>query len=144
VVDQQDGDPAAIASLDYTATLHWTGRKVASGLTAATERGTVNRFLTALRSGATSTAGALAAPGVAAEAANQFSFYPEPLAATPICYGLNSYKLSTTAALTMSPTMEGAERICLLPINSSGEKYVALGLDHSGFHRWEITAIAVI
>jgi pimeloyl-ACP methyl ester carboxylesterase len=142
---QQDGDPAAIASLDYTATLRWNGRRVVtSGLIASTERGTVDRFLAALRNGDGTAAAAIAAPGVAAEATNQFRFYPGALAATPTCYGLNSDKPPAVEGLTWPPALQGAARVCLLPADGSGRSYVALGLTHPRFHRWQISTVAVI
>ena len=67
---QQDGDPVAIPTLAYSATLRWNGRSVISSkLSATTEVGTAGQFLADLRRGDTSAAAALAAPGVGEGAA---------------------------------------------------------------------------
>ncbi|MFJ3234454.1 esterase/lipase family protein [Streptomyces sp. NPDC086787] len=144
---QQDGDPGASATLDYTATLRWDGHAVvASGLTATTERGTVDRFLGALRKHDTAAASALAAPGVGAEAANQFRFHPDALAGTPTCYGPNSDFPPNAGGLGTvgGPEFVDAERYCLLPTSAAGGEYVVLGMSKTGFQRWRVSSFNVV
>jgi pimeloyl-ACP methyl ester carboxylesterase len=144
---QQDGDPGASATLDYTATLRWDGHAiVASGLTATTERGTVDRFLNALRDHDTAAASALAAPGVGAEAANRFRLSPHALAATPTCYGPNSDFPPNAAGLgdIGGPQYVDAERYCLLPTSAEGGQYVVLGMSKTGFQRWQVSSVDVV
>ncbi|MEU9779627.1 hypothetical protein AB0H92_01305 [Streptomyces phaeochromogenes] len=144
---QQDGDPGASATLDYTATLRWDGHAVvASSLTAVTERGAVDRFLSALRKHDTAAASALAASGVGAEAANQFRFYPHALAGAPTCYGPNSDFPPNAAGLGSigGPEFVEAQRYCLLPTSAEGGEYVVLGMSKAGFQRWQVSSFNVI
>lgn len=144
---QQDGDPGASATLDYTATLRWNGHAVvASGLSAVTERPTVDAFLAALRKHDTAAASALADSGVAAEAANQFRFHPDALAAAPVCYGPNSDFPPNSAGLgdIGAPEFVFAERYCLLPTSVDGGGYVVLGMSKSGFQHWRVSSFNVI
>jgi hypothetical protein len=144
---QQQGDPGASATLDYTATLRWNGHAVVVSVpTAVTERGTVDRFLAALRGHDTAAASALAAPGVAAEAANQFRFYPDALAASPACYGPNSDFPPNAAGLgdIGGPEFVEAERYCLLPISANSGDYVVLGMSKTGFERWQVSSFNVV
>ena len=143
---QNDGDPAAISSMDYTATLHWNGSKiVVSRLTATTERETVNRFLTALRNGDTPAAAQLTAPDVTAAAMNQFARYPEALINTaPVCHGVLDQLPPSAQGLSVSELMGRVDRICLIPTDHEAEHYIALGLKHSSFKQWQISALAII
>ena len=142
---QEEGDPAAISSLDYSAILRLSGHKiVASDLVGTTEQQAVNAFLSDLRGGDQAGASRLAAPGVAAEAASQFRSYPSALAATPKCYGLND-SFSMPAPLAALIESGGSaevnpetDRLCALPSSDPGANWVALGMRHTGFRTWEI------
>jgi pimeloyl-ACP methyl ester carboxylesterase len=142
---QDNGDPAAVSSLDYSATLRLSGRKiVASNLAGTTERQTVSTFLDDLRRGDQSAASRLAAPGVGAEAASQFRSHPSALAALPRCYGLNDYFTmpAPLAALIDSggpaQVNPGTDRLCALPSTDPGANWIALGMRHTGFRTWQI------
>lgn len=144
---QQDGDPGASATLDYTATLRWDGHAVvASGLTATTERGTVDRFLNALRAHDTAAASALAAPGVGAEAADRFRTSPDALAAEPTCYGPNGDFPPSAQGLADigGPQYVDAQRYCLLPTSAEGGTYVVLGMTKTGFQRWRVSSVTTM
>ncbi|MGW3098297.1 esterase/lipase family protein [Streptomyces sp. NPDC001102] len=144
---QQDGDPGASATLDYTATLRWNGHAIAAtGLTAATERSTVDRFLHALRDHDTAKASSLAADGVAQEAANQFRFYSDALAATPDCLGPNSDFPASAEGLpdVGGPGYVEATRYCLLPTTAQDASYVVLGMDKTGFQHWQVSSFNVV
>ncbi|MDG5808734.1 alpha/beta hydrolase [Streptomyces ossamyceticus] len=143
---QQDGDPAASATLDYTATLRWDGNAVAaSGVSATTERATVGRFLSALRRNDTSAASAMAAPGVGANSAERFRVYPHALAAEPTCYGPNSDFPPNAGGFGSIgvPEIVDAERYCLLPTSAEGGEYVVLGMAKTGFQRWQVSSFNV-
>jgi len=141
---QENGDPGAISSLDYSATLRLSGHKiVASSLSATTELPTVDTFLNDLRRGDQAAAGQLAAPGVGELAASQFRSYPSALAATPRCYGLIDYTMPAPlqALITAggpAQVNENTERLCALPSNDPGAHWIALGMRHTGFRTWQI------
>ncbi|WP_052270290.1 lipase/acyltransferase domain-containing protein [Streptomyces sp. MUSC 125] len=144
---QQDGAPGASATLDYTATLRWNGHAItASGLTATTERSTVDRFLRALRDHDTITASSLAADGVAEEAVSQFRSYGDALAATPDCLGPNSDFPPSAEGLpdVGGPAYVAATRYCLLPTTAGGATYVVLGMDKTGFQRWQVSSLSIV
>jgi len=142
---QEEGDPAAISSLDYSATLRLSGHKiVASNLAGTTEQQTVNAFLNDLRRGDQAAASRLAAPGAGAEAASQFRAYPSALAATPRCHGLNdSFTMPAPLAALIDPggpaeVNPDTNRLCALPSSDPGANWVALGMRHTGFRTWQI------
>ena len=86
---QQEGDPAAISSLDYSATLRLSGHKItASNLTGTTSspRHTRSWRICATAAGPQQQ---LATPTAVAEAAILIRSFPSTLTATPKCYGLN-------------------------------------------------------
>lgn len=142
---QEEGDPAAISSLDYSATLRLSGNKLeASNLIGTTEQPTVDAFLNDLRSGDEEAASHLAAPGAGAEAASQFHSYPSALSATPRCYGLND-SLTMPAPLAAlidsggpSEVNPDTDRLCALPSSDPGANWVALGMRHTGFRTWKV------
>jgi hypothetical protein len=140
---QEDGDPAAEANLDYTAVLRWNGHRITvSRLTATTERGTVDRFLTDLRHSDTAAARKLAAPGVAAKAAGQFHSHPDALRATPVCSGENAPGVPNRVA--GSRRFQHADRVCLLPTSVGGAHHVALAMQKTGFRTWRVSDVAVV
>lgn len=141
---QGKSDPAAISSLDYSATLRLVGHKiVAANLTGTTERPAVDAFLGDLRRGDQAAAGRLAAPGIAAQAASQFRSYPSALAAAPTCYGLGDFSMPAPLAALVDSGGPGEisphpERVCALPSTDPGASWVALGLHHTGFRTWQV------
>jgi pimeloyl-ACP methyl ester carboxylesterase len=141
---QEEGDPGAISSLDYSATLRLSGHKiVASSLVGTTERQTVTTFADDLRHGADSAASQLAAPGVGAEAASLFHSHPSALAAAPKCYGLIDLSMpAPLAALVAAGGPEEVspipERLCAFPSTDPGASWVALGMRHTGFRTWQV------
>lgn len=141
---QDNGDPAAISSLDYSATLHLSGHKiVTSNLAGTTELPTVSTFLSDLRSSDQADASQLAAPGVGAQAASQFRSYPSALAATPKCYGLNDFTMPAPLQALIdaggpAQVNPDTERLCALPSTDPGANWVALGMRHTGFRTWQI------
>lgn len=142
---QEEQDPAAVSSLDYSALLRLSGHKiVASNLTGTTEQKTVKRFLQDLRHGDRSAANRLAAPAAAVEAASEFRIFPSALAATPKCYGLvHSFDmLASLAALIDAggPKQVNPEtdRLCTLSTGDSGVRWIALGMRHTGFRTWRV------
>jgi hypothetical protein len=146
---QEDGDPAAEANLDYTAVLRWNGHRITvSGLTASTERGTVDTFLGDLRRSDTAAAGKLAAPGVAAETAALLDSHPDARRATPACYGVNSPGVPAAAASladTGGPRWaRDADRVCLLPTAAHGDHDIALALHKTGFEKWRVADVEVV
>jgi hypothetical protein len=146
---QEDGDPAAEANLDYTAVLRWNGHRITvSGLTASTERRTVDAFLGDLRRSDPAAAGKLAAPGVAAEAAALLDSHPDARHATPACYGANSPDLPAAAASladTAGPRWaRDADRVCLLPTAAHGDHDIALALHKTGFRKWRVADVDVV
>ena len=145
---QQDGDPVAIPTLAYSATLRWNGRSiVSSNLTATTEVDTVVHFVDDLRRGNTLGAVALAAPGVGAKAAKQFRLYPSALTSAPSCRGLIDLNLPDRVKALLDPgTSTGfphADRICLLPTADHRAKDVVLGMRSAGFRQWQVAWIRV-
>ncbi|WP_165845392.1 esterase/lipase family protein [Streptacidiphilus pinicola] len=145
----EDGDPGAMSSLDYTATLRWNGHGItAANLSATTELATAAQFVTDIRHGDAQAAQSLSAAGVAAEAANQLRSYPDAFQATPSCYGENSLDIPAPAAgLTAAggpQWIQNAQRICLLPATATGAHYVALAMNKQGFQRWQVTSLAIV
>jgi len=138
---QQEGDPAAVSTLDYTATLRWNGHKiVVSGLTGTTEQQTVTQFISAVARGDLSAANALAAPGVAAETANQLRQYPAAPYARTTCYGENAFDLPPTVGANPALANDGTvERLCLVPEASASTGWIVLGMHHTGFRHWQVT-----
>jgi pimeloyl-ACP methyl ester carboxylesterase len=148
-VTEQDGDAAATPTLAYSATLRWNGRSIGySNLTATTEVGTALQFLADLRRGDTSAAAAVAAPGVGADAANQFQSYPNALNAAPDCRGLIDLNLpaSIRDLLDTTPTTEipNISRVCILPTSADGTNYVVLGMTSTGFRQWQVSWFRVV
>ena len=140
---QDEGDPGAVSSLDYSATLRLSGHKiVASNLIGTTEAETANAFLKDLVHGDEAAASRLAAPTVAATAASQFRTFPSALTATLKCYGLNDTMPGPLAAVIdqgelkqISPT---PDRLCTLRSTDPGARWIALGMRHTGFRTWQI------
>jgi hypothetical protein len=136
---QEEGDSAAVSSLDYSATLRLSGHKiVASDLTGTTEQQTANAFLKDLRHGDETAASRLAAPAVGAKAARQFRAFPSALAATPKCYGLNDMVTMPALAALDPGGPKQVNRMCVLPSTNSGARWIALGMRHTGFRTWQI------
>jgi hypothetical protein len=141
---QDTGDPAAISSLDYSATLRLAGHKIAaSSLAGTTERQTVSTFLDDLRRGDQPAASRLAAPGVGAQAASEFRAHPSALAAAPQCYGFNDFTMPAPLAALVDPggpaeVSPRPDRLCALPSADPGANWVALGMRHTGFRTWQI------
>ena len=142
---QDEGDPAAVTSLDYSATLRLSGRKiVASGLAGTTEAETAKDFLDDLRRGNEAAASRLAAPGVGAEAASQFRTFPSALSATLKCYGLiDELNMPAPLAALIDPggpkrVSPIPERLCALRSTDPGASWIALGMRRLGFRRWQI------
>ena len=141
---QDNGDPGAISSLDYSATLRLSGAKiVASNLVGTTERQTLSTFLDDLRRGDQAAASRLAAPGVGAEAASQFRSYPSALAATPRCYGLGDLTIPAPLAALIdaggpAQVNPDTDRLCALASTDPGATWVALGMRRTGFRTWQI------
>jgi hypothetical protein len=148
-VTEQDGDAAATPTLAYSATLRWNGRSIGySNLTATTEVGTALQFRADLRRGDTSAAATVAAPGVGADAANQFQSYPNAMNAAPDCRGLIDLNLSASIRdlLDTTPTTEipDTSRVCLLPAAADGANYVVLGMTSTGFRQWQVAWFRVV
>ncbi|MEV0977809.1 hypothetical protein [Streptomyces sp. NPDC049915] len=144
---QQDGDPGASATLDYTATLRWNGHAItASGLSAATELAAADRFLRALRHHDMATASSLAGAGVAQTAAEQFRSYSDALTATPECLGPNSTFPPSAEALPSigGPEYVDATRYCLLPTTAEDASYLVLGMDKTGFQQWQVSSVHIL
>jgi pimeloyl-ACP methyl ester carboxylesterase len=137
---QQNGDPGAFGTLDYSATLRWNGSKiVVSGLTGTTEQQTVDQFMSDVSHGDLTSANDLAAPGVAAETANQLRFYPTAARSRATCYGMIALDLppavASEAALANAGTVH---RLCLLPAGISVASWIVLGMRHTGFRQWRV------
>src|SRR5215475_5138589 len=141
---QEDGDPAAVSSLDYSAALRLSGHKIAaSDLAGTTEQQTVNAFLNDLRRGDQAAASQLAAPGVGALAASQLRSHPSALAATPRCYGLIDFSMPASLQALVdaggpAQVNPNTERLCALPSTDPAASWVALGMRHTGFRTWQI------
>ena len=141
---QEPGDPGAIESLEYSATLRLSGHRiVASNLVGNTELQTVNTFLEYLRRGDQTAASQLAAPGVGAEAASLFRTYPSALAAAPKCYGTADPNIPAPLAALIDSggpqqVNQNTQRLCALPSADPGASWIALGLYHTGFRTWQI------
>jgi hypothetical protein len=142
---QNEGDPAAASSLDYSATLRLSGHKiVASNLIGTTEQQTANTFLEDLRHGDQATASRLAAANVGAEAASQFHSFPSTLAATLKCYGLNDmFSMPVPLAALIDEggpkqVKPSPDRLCALASTDPGAMWVALGMRHTGFRTWKV------
>jgi pimeloyl-ACP methyl ester carboxylesterase len=146
---EQDGDAAARPTLAYSATLRWNGRSIVySKLSATTEVGTAQQFLADLRKGDTSAAADLAAPGVAADAANQFRLHPHALESTPDCRGLNDPNLPNSVSPLLdvgaSTQVPNTDRVCLLPAAADGANYVVLGMTRTAFRQWQLAWFRVV
>jgi pimeloyl-ACP methyl ester carboxylesterase len=141
---QEPGDPGAIDSLDYSATLRLSGHRiVASNLAGTTELQAVDTFLNDLRHGDQAAASQLAAPGVGAQTASLFRAYPSALTATPKCYGTNDLNMPAPLAALIEAggsqqVNQNTQRLCALPSTDPGANWVALGLQHTGFRTWQI------
>jgi hypothetical protein len=140
---QQQDDPAANGTLDYSATLRWNGsRIVVSGLTGTTERQTVDQFVADVARGDLAAASALAAPGVAEETADQLRHYPAAAHAQATCYGGSSLELLRASendpALAATIGTGTADRLCLLPASSAPPNRIMLGMGHTGFRHWRV------
>ncbi len=141
---QQEGDPAAFASLDFRATLSLgrAGHLQVTNVQRTNEEPTMRRLIAALHAGDHATASSLAAPGVADQAASVFSTYSDAYNAPMTCYGV----ISTDMPPLLSPLVDAgsttelpADRICALPIaGPDGRSYVALGLTHTGYQNWRV------
>lgn len=140
---QDNDDPAAISSLDYSAELRLVnGRVVATDLIGTTELPTAEKFLRDLRAGDEARAAKLAAPGVAASTAARFRGQSSALAQTPACYGIASLNLPAAVA----PLVEAGsatevnpspDRVCLLP-SVAKSQWIVLGMLHTGFREWQV------
>lgn len=138
---QQEGDPAANATLDYAATLRWNGsRIVVSGLTGTTERQTVDQFVADVARGDLAAASALAAPGVAEQTADQLRQYPAAAHARATCYGGSSLYLLSASENdpALAANVGTADRLCLLPAGSASPNWIVLGMGHIGFRHWRV------
>lgn len=142
---QDNGDPAAASTLDYSATLRLSGGKIiATNLVGVTERQTVLAFAGDLRAGNTAAADALAAPGVGKQAASLFRSYPSALNAAPTCYGLNDFlTMPTPLANLIDPggpdqVNQATERLCAFPSTDPGAAWVALGMQRTGWRTWQV------
>lgn len=141
---QEPGDPGAIDSLDYSATLRLSGHSiVASNLVGTTELQTADTFLDDLRHGDQAAASQLAAPGVSAQTASLFRTYPSALAAAPQCYGTADPNIPAPLAALIDSggsqqVNQNTQRLCALPSTDPGANWVALGLQRTGFRTWQI------
>jgi len=141
---QDDGDPDAIATLDYSASLRLVdGKIVATHLTATSDLQAAGQFLSDLHAGNETAAATMAASGVAAEAAATFRSYPSALTASPACYGLNSFSMpAPVSALTTeggpSQVSTDTQRVCALHSSDPGAQWVVLGMRHTGFKKWQV------
>jgi serine/threonine-protein kinase len=143
---QDEGDAAALSTLDYSATLKLAGGKiVATNLAGVTERPTALAFASDLRAGDQAAAGRLAPAGVGDQAASLFRSYPSALAATPACYGLNDAFTTMPAPLAALITQggsgqvsQGTERLCAFPSTDPGASWVALGMEKTGWRTWQV------
>jgi WD40 repeat protein len=147
---QDDGDPAAISTLDYSADLRLVnGKIVATHLAATTELQAATEFLGDLRAHQEAKAAGLAASGVAAAAAAEFRTHPSALAASPTCYGLNSFHMpAPVSALTdpggPSEVIPAPDRLCALPSSDPGTAWIVLGMQHTGFRKWQVVWLRAV
>jgi tRNA A-37 threonylcarbamoyl transferase component Bud32 len=142
---QDEGDAAAVATLDYSATLKLAGGKIiATSLVGVTERQTALAFAGDLRAGDQAAADRLAAPGVGEQAASLFRSYPSALAAAPTCYGLgDAFTMPAPLAALIDPggpgqVSQGTERLCAFPSTGPGASWVALGMEKTGWRTWQV------
>jgi pimeloyl-ACP methyl ester carboxylesterase len=137
---QQQGDPAAHGTLDYSATLRWNGRKiVVSELVGTTEQDTVERFMAQVARGELAAAGKLAAPPAVTDTSNHLRAYPAAAQAQARCYGRIAFDLP--AAVESNPEIANetsADRLCLLPTQSSPMSWVVLGIGRTGYRQWQV------
>lgn len=140
---QDAGDPASIATVDYTADLRLAGGKItAIHLTADDDRQAVAQFLTDVRADDQTAVGAMSAPGLAAQVSATFRSYPSALTATPACYGIGSSTMPAPVSALAEGGPEqvdpGTDRFCALPTTKPGAQWIVLGLQHTAFGKWRI------
>jgi hypothetical protein len=142
---QDNGDAAAVSTLDYSAILRLSGGKIiATNLVGVTERQTVLGFASDLRAGNTAAADAIAAAGVGEQAASLFRSYPSALNAAPTCYGMND--VFTMPAPLANLIDQGGpdlvspetERLCAFPSTDPGAGWIALGMQRTRWRTWQV------
>ncbi len=142
---QDDEDPAAISSLDYSALLGppRRGSLKVTRLKGTNEVPTATRFLNDLRESDVEAAARVSALGVTAQATAVFGAAPEALQQEPSCHGINAGDLPeaiTRLSDVGGPDYLASERLCLLPTNGEqGSSDVVLGMSHTGFRSWQIS-----
>jgi hypothetical protein len=147
---QDNGDAAAVSSLDYSAILRLSGSKVtASQLTGTTELPTVTAFLGDLRHGNEAAAARYAAPSLVAVTAAQFQNYPSALAAAPKCYGDNDFSMPAQVTPLVEPGGPSQvsplpDRVCVLASTDPGANWIVLGMSHAGFRKWQVLWVRAI
>jgi serine/threonine-protein kinase len=142
---QDNGDPAALSTLDYSATLKLAGGKiVATNLAGVTERQTALAFAGDLRAGNQAAAGRLAAAGVGGQAAGLFKSYPSAFSAAPTCYGTgDTFTMPAPLATLITQggpgqVSQATERLCAFPSTDPGASWVALGMEKTGWRTWQV------
>jgi pimeloyl-ACP methyl ester carboxylesterase len=142
---QDNGDAAAVSTLDYSATLRLSGGKIiATNLLGVTERQTVLEFASDLRAGNTAAADALAAADAGEQAASLFRSHPSTLNAAPTCYGMNDvFTMPTPLANLLDQggpdqVSPETERLCAFPSTDPGAGWIALGMQRTGWRTWQV------
>jgi pimeloyl-ACP methyl ester carboxylesterase len=131
---QQEGDPAATASLDYTGTFRWTSRHaVTADLKPMIEKPTAADFLTAMGRGDVSAARKIAEAAAISTTSRYGASHTDVLGAKLSCGG----ELSIPESLSPQPSDSvAADRYCW--VHGADGSYLILSMVHTGFGRWAV------
>src|SRR5262249_9568577 len=121
---EQDDDPACCPNIDYSATFRWDGHKITTAnVVGVTEVPTATAFVGDIPHGDTSAAVAIAAPGVAAQAASLARFYPHTFATAPTCMGKLGNIPDPVYALIdpgLGAHVDDTDRVCFMDAGPDG------------------------
>jgi WD40 repeat protein len=138
---QNEGDPGAIASLDYSAELHLVnGKVIASNLSGVTEEPTAQTFVNEIQRGNLSAASKLGTVAATSMLPALVHEYHSAFSASMKCYGLNDIFTMPAAISQMLNANESndMDRVCALgPLNSSAQ-WIVLAMQHLGFRHWQV------
>jgi WD40 repeat protein len=143
---QDEGDPDAVATLDYSADLRLVnGKIVASNLVGVTEEPTAQAFVSDIRAGNLAAAYKLAAPGVKSTVPALVHDHPSAFSASVKCYGLTAEDLTMPTAISQlltTSSSNGVDRVCILPTTGSSAQWIVLAMQHLGFRHWQVLWIS--
>lgn len=147
-VSQQDGDAAAVGTIDYTAVLRWDGRRIAvDSLSYVTEADTARRFALAITRNDTATAAALTTrPAPVLDALEFSDAFPGALDDLPTCDGTISLDLPDPVRLLVTrggtQSEDRVDRVCMFSHDEG--RVVVLGMLRVGVGEWRVSWVRAV